>query len=955
MRVGALGAATFLVILLQVVLGVPTVKTLAGHGNSHYRDGVGTEAAFRGPSGVAVFADGRIAVADTGNHCIRLVTVQGAVTTLAGTDTTWSSDENSFADGTGAAARFGFLTRVAVLPNGNIVVSEMYNNRIRIVTLDGVVTTLAGGGVGGFADGTATSARFNYPMGVAALPNGNIVVADTYNHRIRIVTLDGVVTTLAGSGAGGFADGATTSAIFRSPRSVAVLPNNDVVVADTGNNCIRLVSNGYVSTLAGTCNVDNYGFADGAGQTAKFSFLQDVAVLPNGDIAVADNNRVRVVTSGGIVTTLAGDGSYGFADGAGTAARFNQPSGVAVLPSGSIVVADTSNHRIRLVAPSGAVMTLAGCEGIDFADGAGIAARFRNPTGVAAFPNGNFVVADSLNHRIRLVTPTGAASTLAGNGTYGWADGSLMASQFKQPQGLSLFPDGNIVVADTYNHRIRIMTLGGVTTLAGKDMGFADGTGTSAKFNYPSGVAVLPNGAIVVADTCNHRIRIVTLGGVVTTLAGSDSGGFADGTGTSAKFNYPMGVAVLPNGNIVAADTQNNRIRIVTLEGVVTTLAGGSNFGFADGTSTSARFNYPIGVAALPDGNIVVVDTDNTRIRIVTPAGVVTTLAGGDGICFADEATCAAFTSPAGIAVLPNGNVVVTDTYYHLLRVIEFDPPTGGGLTLPPLTFATTVTATSTAAPTTPTTAQLPTQAASPTGESDTSVSAMTRATTTATTMVIASPTTAQLLTQPASPTGESDTSVPAMTRTTATATTMVTASPAALTTAQLLTQPASAAGESDTSVPAMTRATTTAATTQAAAQASTTQQASTWTTAPLVTTTQPACAELTFYNEMTYRDCSPAVSCTAELCTCLGVTSRVASCLSNSTANCSQRTRCIGKSVRCLNENALRFLSVENCSLWASSNRPRRASYAGNKPIPLVSDVDTVRKRNVFVRRAFP
>ena len=243
MRVGALGAATFLVILLQVVLGVPTVKTLAGHGNSHYRDGVGTEAAFRSPSGVAVFADGRIAVADRVNNCIRLVTVQGAVTTLAGTDTIWSSGK-SLADGTGAAARFCSPTSVAILPNGQIVVADTCNHRIRIVTLDGVVTTLAGGGAVGygkenfFADGTGTSAGFNFPSSVAVLPNGNIVVADMYNHRIRIVKPNGVVTTLAGSDGGGFAvghaDGTTTNARFNYPHGVAVLPNSDVVVADTG-------------------------------------------------------------------------------------------------------------------------------------------------------------------------------------------------------------------------------------------------------------------------------------------------------------------------------------------------------------------------------------------------------------------------------------------------------------------------------------------------------------------------------------------------------------------------------------------------------------------------------------------------------------------------------------------------------------------------------------------------
>ena len=858
--------ATFMIVLVQVVSGA-MVETLAGYDNIHYRDGVGTEAAFWHPWGVAVFPDGRIAVADGDNHCIRLVTAQGAVTTLAGTDT------SGYADGAGAAAKFHHPFGVAVLPNGNIAVTDYSNNCIRIVTPIGTVTKLAG------------YPEFNYPSGVAVFPNGDIVVTDTYNHRIRIVKPNGVVSTLAGSGSIGFADGTTTNAKFNYPHGVAIMPNGDVVVADTLNHCIRLVSNGFVSTLAGSCG--SSGYVDGAVQTARFNNPYGVAVLPNGDVAVADflNNCIRIVAPNGTVTTLAGSNSSGFADDTGTAGKFYGPSGVAILANGSIVVADAYNYRIRLVAPSGAVTTLAGCESIEFADGVGIAARFHTPTGVAAFTNRNIVVADSQNHRIRLVTATGAVSTLAGSGIPGWTDGSLTTAQFNWPQGLSVFLDGRIVVADTGNNRIRIVTLDGiVTTLAGKILGFADGAGACASFNTPRGVAILLNGSIVVADTDNNRIRLVTLDGNVTTLAGGDSSGFADGTTTNARFSSPTGIAVLPYGNIVVADTDNNRIRHVTLDGVVTTLAGCGEVGFADGITTSAKFASPRGVAILPNGNIVVADIYNYRIRTVTPAGNVTTLAGGSS-GFADGTTTSAkFSSPFGVAVLPNSNIVVADPSGRL-RMIEFGDalpteeahhPCSTAETAPSSTSATTQPSTATA--TTP---------------------LSTAATTT-------QPSHTTATTPPSTTTQPSNTTATAPPSTTATTTRP--SNTTATTPPSTTTQPSNTTA---TAPPSTTATTTQPSNTTATA-----------TPSPTVITTQPpACAEssTSFYNETKFLDCSAAVSCIVEMCACLGVTSRVASCLSNSTATCTQRTRCIGKSIRCLNENALRFLSLGNCSSWAT------------------------------------
>ena len=327
-------------------------------------------------------------------------------------------------------------------------------------------------------------------------------------------------------------------------------------------------------------------------------------VTPPATVAAA---VIRVLL--GIVTTLG-------------SASFSYPAGVAVIPSsGVIVVADQYSHRIRLVTPLGVVTTLAGSGSIAFADGTGTGASFNYPAAVAMIPSsGDIVVSDTNNHRIRLVTPGGVVTTLAGSGTAQFADGTGPAASFYFPYGVAVTSTGVIVVADTGNNRIRLVnpTSGVVTTLAGNDTGtFADGTGAAARFNGPNGVAVIPStGVIVVADTGNHRIRLITPGGVVTTLAGSGSGTFADGTGALASFSNPTGVAVTSSGDIIVADKDNHRIRLVTPLGAVTTLSGGSA-NFADGTGAAARFNQPRGVSVTPTGDVVVADTFNNRIRLI--------------------------------------------------------------------------------------------------------------------------------------------------------------------------------------------------------------------------------------------------------------------------------------------------------------------------------------------------
>ncbi len=523
------------------------VTTLAGKtGSSGSADGTRSAARFNNPSGVAVDGSGNVYVADTGNYTIRKITPGGVVTTFAGKAGSLGS-----ADGTGSAARFEGTQGVAVDGGGNVYVADFCE--IRKITPGGVVTTLAGAPFSlGSADGTGSAARFSSPQGVAVDGGGNVYVADTLNHTIRKITPDGVVTTLAA----GFGD----------PFGVAVDGGGNVYVADRDGTIHKITPGGVDTTLAGSPLWA--GSVDGTGSKAGFSYPSGVAVDGSGNVYVADteNDAIRKITPDGVVTTFAGAmASPGSADGTASAARFFRPFGVAVDGSSNVYVADTLNHTVRRVTPGGAVTTLAGKAGsVGGANGTGSAARFHDPSGVAVDGSGNLYVADSGIYTIRKITPGGVVTTLAGMpGSYGSADGTGSAARFNYPSGVAVDGGGNLYVADSSEIR-KVTPDGVVTTLAGAagSYGSADGTGGAARFHNPSGVAVDGSGNVYVTETYNDTIRKITPGGVVTTLAGTaGSRGSADGAGSAARFSGPHGVAVDGGGNIYVADGDNNAIR----------------------------------------------------------------------------------------------------------------------------------------------------------------------------------------------------------------------------------------------------------------------------------------------------------------------------------------------------------------------------------------------------------
>ena len=442
------------------------------------------------------------------------------------------------------------------------------------------------------------------------------------NHPIRngiLAVASAVMLVSCGGGGGGVDATVAAPSSYVVSATVTGLPaSSNVILLNNGRDALTISANSTITSFA-TAIASGGAYA----VTVQTSPNTYKCTVSNGTGSATSNVTNVAVTCSPItytVSTLAGTaGVGGTADGTGAAASFYEIRQIAVDASGNIYAPDnypTNENRVRKITRAGVVTTLAGGSTSGSSNGTGAAASFNVPTGAVVDSSGNIFIADMSNDLIRKITPLGVVTTFAG-GVRGNLDGTGASAKFYFPSSLAIDAADNLYVADSYNNNIRkITTAGVVTTLAGSSTsGYADGTGTAASFSFVTGLAVDSNGNVYAADVNNNCIRKITPAGVVSTFAGSTTSGAANGVGSSASFNLPWGVAIDTSGNLIVADGGNNSIRLITPAGIVTTIAGSTTAGSADGVGSNASFNSPWGVAVDTSGNVYVSDQGNFTIR----------------------------------------------------------------------------------------------------------------------------------------------------------------------------------------------------------------------------------------------------------------------------------------------------------------------------------------------------
>jgi uncharacterized protein (TIGR03437 family) len=569
---------------------------------------------------------------------------------------------------------------VAVDSAGNIYIADSNDHRVRKVSTDGTISTIAGDGFPGFVGdgGPATAARLNTPYGIAVDTAGNLYIADLGNNRIRMVSPAGTITTVSGTDK------------LQAPRNVALDSPGNLYISEFGGAHVwMLATGGTLTNIAGT-GVAGFDGDGGPATAAQLSFPCGLAFDSSGNLYIADssNNVVRKV-SNGIISTILGTG-------AALPNQLNLPTGVAVDSSGNLDVADSNNQRIQQLTTAGAIKTLPGV-GRDLA---------ANTAGDLFIASGAYVF--ELNSSLTL-------EAIAGNGSYSFrGDGGPAASaRLNGPVAIALDANGVLYIADQKNLRLRsVDTKGVISTIDG------DGTlGTgSNQLSYPGGVAVGPSGTIYIADQNNDRIQVILGSGNIATIAGTGIPGFnGDGLpGAATQLFSPRAMAMGADGTVYFADKGNKRVRALRPDTTVTTLAqtpvssvavdasgniyiadgpgnkilsidptgrayviagtGVSGFAGDGGAALTAQFNSPGGIAADAHGNLYIADTGNNRIRVIGTNGDVHTIAGAGAADFGGDsgpALSALLNAPTGLLLDASGNIWVADTGNNRIRELS--------------------------------------------------------------------------------------------------------------------------------------------------------------------------------------------------------------------------------------------------------------------------------------------
>jgi sugar lactone lactonase YvrE len=787
----------------QAITRVPTINTIAGNGTAGYSgdSGPATSAELNGPYGLVEDAADNLYVAEPGNNRIRKIAGgTGIITTFAGDGTAGYSGDNDAA----TSAELNLPAGVAVDSAGNLYIADTGNNVIRKVNMSGTITTVAGNNAEGYSGdgGQATNATLYAPSGVAVDSTGNLYIADTDNNRVRMVAAaTGIITTIAGTGTAGYTgdNGAATSATLNKPAAVVEGSTNLLYIVDTGNNAVRMVSTtGTITTIAGTGSA-GYSGDGGPATSARLHPPYGLSIDSAGNLYIADsmNNVVRTVNTAGIISTFAGNGTSGYSgDGGGApSAMLNNPQGLAIDSQGNLYISDRSNNRVREVnTPMGSVVfpttavgstsvavtiplevntgsttitgisapvsqgnkqeytvTATGCAlntalttaticnvtvtfSPAFAGQRPVPLQVASSAGTFAFGMAGIGTAPQVALSPGIITTVpgtseaigGAIGLLSGGisvdsagnlyiAVNGGMDGNSVvefAAGTSTPTVLAAFGNGstdigfgiasdsagNLYVANPNFSNVSKVAPGStvMTPVAGipySAPGFTgnggyggdNGPATSAQLNFPYGVAVDNADNVYIADTKNNRIRKVgAVSGIITTIAGNGTAGYSgdNGPATSAEMNNPLALAIDAAGNLYIVDSNNNCIRkVAAASGVMTTVAGDGTAGYSgdNGRATSAELNYPQGVALDAAGNIYVTDSGNHVVRMVNAAGIITTVAGNGtrgGSGDSGPATSAEMSNPDGVAIDSAGNLYVADPSSPVVAVREVNTST---------------------------------------------------------------------------------------------------------------------------------------------------------------------------------------------------------------------------------------------------------------------------------------
>ena len=647
------------------------------------------------------------------------------VVTLAGRAMQWG-----YADGVGADARFGTHRVVGRMDldvdiGGNVVVVNYYNPAVRRVAPDGTVTTIAGNNGRGLRDGSADIAQFWGPTSVAIAPDGAIYVGDSVNRRIRRVTPDGMVTTVAGSGPTGYGDdlppsrdGPADQAVFGSVNKIALAADGDLYIVDA-LTIRRLSPSGWVSTFAG----GRYGFADGRGGLARFGYVTDIDVDDSGNLYVSEINAwvpgevgrvgiIRKITPDGAVRTLYRDPRPAHRGG-----LLSGPLGLAVTADGDIYISSTGRDQIVQLMPDGKLRAIAGTGEAGSLDGPYGGATFHFPASIDIAPSGALIVADQAASTVRAILPgpdgfaanvplaqdeglprlEGVSVTVfagrVGRSGYSGDGGPAERALFHAPEGIALDRFGRVLVADAQNHAIRRVSADGtVTTLAGGNgEGALDGSRARARFDYPEHVAVDGDGAVYVVDG-DDRIRTIALDGAVSTVEWDAAGTIQtmeqgadgnvliarvseiwspgpDGTMTlvGGRFGHMWGLGARDDGSLYFVNDASTNFTVRRL-----TSTGDVSIVFEDGRGVYGGLfgqrSHRLAVAR--DGSLYVADWRYRQVVRIAPDGTV-------AIVVDHETSGMSRFRPEDILVTSEGDLLVSDLWQHVIWKITIDEDAG--------------------------------------------------------------------------------------------------------------------------------------------------------------------------------------------------------------------------------------------------------------------------------------